>query len=487
MAEVTAARAQNGLSAWAQEFFKVRERGSTLRTEVLAGVTTFMVSAYIIFVNPAILSFAGIPDLQGLGVPFAPALAVTCLITALLTFVYGVWAKYPYLIAPGMGLNAVVAFQLILGESLAWQEAMAVIMLEGVAILILVLTGFREAVMQAIPMSLKKAIGVGIGLFILIIGAVNGGLIKMSGVPSAPLALGDYTSIPVLVTFIGLAITIGLFVRKVKGALLLGILLTTVIAILLNGLSGWAAYTLPGVAVVPTQVVNLPDFSNIGAPFASVGGQVAILGLFAKLGVLAAVLTIFSIMLSDFFDTMGTIVGIGSEAGFLNERGEYPRGDLRRILTIDSLGAALGGLFGSSSATTYIESAAGVSEGGRTGLASVVTAALFAGAIFFAPLAGVIPPQATAPALILVGLFMCAVIGDINWRDAEEALPALATVTLMPFSYSITNGIGWGFILFTFIKLIRGKANEVHWMMWLASAAFVVYFALPWLRATLGF
>lgn len=487
MAKVAGMPTSNGFVSRAEAYFRVRERKSTFRTEVLAGLTTFMVSAYIIFVNPAILSFSGIPDLEGLGVPFAPALAATCLIASLLTLAYGLWANYPFMIAPGLGLNAVVAFSLILGQGLAWQEAMAVIFLEGLAILILVWTGFREAIMKAIPMSLKKAIGVGIGLFILIIGAVNGGLIKMSGVPSAPLTLGDYNSVPVLVTFIGLAITIGLFVRKIKGALLLGILLTTGIAIILNSLSGGTAYTIPGVAVVPSQIVNPPDFSTLGAPLATVDGQIALLGLFAKLGVISAVLTIFSLMLSDFFDTMGTIVGIGSEAGFLDAKGEYPKGDLRRILTIDSLGAMLGGFVGSSSATTYIESAAGITEGGRTGLASVVTALLFAGAIFFAPVAGVIPPQATAPALILVGLFMCAVIADINWRDVEEALPALATVTLMPFTYSITNGIGWGFILFSFIKWVKGKGSEVHWMMWLATLGFVIYFALPWLSATFGF
>ncbi|MBI3287434.1 MAG: NCS2 family permease, partial [Chloroflexi bacterium] len=310
--------------SWAERTFRISERGSSVRTEILAGLTTFMVGAYIIFVNPAILSFSGIPELQGLGPAFAPTLAVTCLITALLTLAYGLWANYPFLIAPGMGLNAVVAFQLIVSAGLTWQEAMGVIFLEGLAILILVLTGFRSAIMQAIPMHLKKAIGVGIGLFILIIGMVNGGIIRMSGIPTAPLTLGDYTSIPALVTFIGIALTVGLFVRKVRGALLLGILLTTLAAIALNALSNWTAYTLPGVAVVPAQIINLPDFSNLFAPFADVNGQLALFGLFAKLGLLAAVLTIFSIMLSDFFDTMGTIVGIGEQAGFVNAQGEYP-------------------------------------------------------------------------------------------------------------------------------------------------------------------
>jgi AGZA family xanthine/uracil permease-like MFS transporter len=462
-----------------ENFFGVKERKSTIGTEIMAGLTTFMVSAYIIFVNPAILSFSGIPDLEGQGVPFGPALAATCLVTALLTLAYGLWAKYPFLIAPGMGLNAVVAFQLIAGRGLTWQQAMAVIFLEGLIILILVLTGFRQAMMTAIPTFLKKAISVGIGLFILLIGLVNGGLIQMTGTPSAPLALGSYDNIPVAITIIGLVVTIVLYLLKVKGSLLWGILISTVVAIILNALTGWTAFTTPGVAVIPTQIVSLPDFSTLGAPFMTVDGSLAIVGMFAKLGVLAAILTIFSLMLSDFFDTMGTIVGIGSEAGFLDKDGQYPKSDLTKILTVDSLGAMLGGLFGSSSATTYIESAAGVSEGGRTGLASVVTALLFAVMMFFSPIAGVIPAQATAPALILVGLFMCAVLGDIQWREPEEALPALMIITMMPFTYSITNGIGWGFVVYGLVKLVKGEAGKVHWLLWVIIAAFLLYFALP--------
>lgn len=463
-----------------ESFFGITERKSTIGTEIMAGITTFMVSAYIIFVNPAILSFSGIPDLEGAGVPFGPALAATCLITAVLTLAYGLWAKYPFLIAPGMGLNAVVAFQLIAGKGLTWQQAMAVIFLEGLLILILVLTGFRQAMMDAIPVFLKKAISVGIGLFILIIGLVDGGLIKMSGTASAPLALGDYNTIPVAVTIIGLIITVVLFVLKVRGSLLWGILITTVVAIILNAISGWQAFSATlGVAVIPTQIVSLPDFSTLGAPFMTVDGSLAIVGMFAKLGVIAAILTIFSLMLSDFFDTMGTIVGIGSEAGFLDENGQYPKKDLTKILTVDSLGAMLGGLAGSSSATTYIESAAGVSEGGRTGLTSVVTALLFAAMMFFSPIAGVIPTQATAPALIIVGLLMCAVIGDINWRQPEEGLPALMTITMMPFTYSITNGIGWGFVVYGLVKIIKGEAGKVHWLLWVIIAAFVLYFAIP--------
>jgi AGZA family xanthine/uracil permease-like MFS transporter len=453
-----------------ESFFQLSKWKTDVRTEVVAGITTFMVSAYIIFVNPAILANAGMP--------FAPTLAVTCLIAAVLTLAYGLYAKYPFLIAPGMGLNAVVAFQLVLGKGLSWQEAMGVIFLEGLIILILVLTGFRQTMMNAIPTFLKKAIGVGIGLFILIIGLVEGGLIKAGA--GTVLTIGDYNSIPVAVTLIGLVITIALYLRKVPGALLWGILITTVVAVGLNAMTGWTAFAaIPGAAMIPTSIFQTPDFSNIGAPFISSGGQMPLISLFAKMGVLAAVLTIFSLMLSDFFDTMGTIVGIGAEAGFLDKDGQYPPADLTKILVVDSLGAMLGGAVGSSSATTYIESAAGVAEGGRTGLTSVVTAILFALAMFLAPIAGIVPPQATAPALILVGLFMCAVVGDINWRDADEALPALMTITMMPFTYSITNGIGWGFIVYGLVKLIKGEAGKIHPMLWVVIAAFMLYFALP--------
>jgi len=413
---------------------------------------------------------------------------VTCLVAAVLTLAYGVYAKYPFMIAPGMGLNAVVAFQLILGKGLTWQEAMGVIFLEGLFILILVLTGFRQTMMNAIPTFLKKAIGVGIGLFILIIGLVNGGLIKGTGIPADPLAIGDYNSIPVAVTLIGLVITVALHLRKVPGALLWGILLTTAVAVGLNAATGFTAFAaIPGAAMLPTKLIDNPDFSNLGAPFTTgEGGQMALLSLFTKLGILAAVLTIFSLMLSDFFDTMGTIVGIGSEAGFLDKDGQYPKEDLTKILVVDSLGAMLGGAAGSSSATTYIESAAGVAEGGRTGLTSVVTAILFALAMFLSPIAGIVPPHATAPALILVGLFMCAVVGDINWREAEEALPALMTITMMPFTYSITNGIGWGFIVYGVVKLIKSEASSVHPLLWGVIVAFVLYFALPVLEPLLG-
>jgi AGZA family xanthine/uracil permease-like MFS transporter len=457
-------------------FFGISARRTTVGMEAMGGLTTFMVMAYIIFVNPAILSFSGIKGLEGQGPPFAPTLAATCLVAGILTITMGVVANYPLAVASGMGLNAVVAFQLVAGMKLPWQAAMGVVFLEGVAITILVLTGFREAVMNAIPLALKQAISVGIGLFILFIGLVSGGFVK-PGPPGVPVALGDLTTAPVVVALAGLFLTLWLQAARVRGALLFGILLTTLVAIAVNAATGGKAFPTAGQAAIPQTVLALPDLSTLGA---GLNAEV-----FWRVGVVAAAVTIFSIMLSDFFDTMGTVIGVGGEAGWLDRDGKLPR--LRQVLLVDSLAAAAGGVAGASSATTYIESAAGVSEGAKTGLASVVTGLCFLLALFFAPLAGVVPPQATAPALIVVGYLMCRIVREIPFGEIEEGFPALLALTVMPFTYSITNGIGAGFIAYSFVKLARGKGREVHPMMYGATLAFLVYFALPRLRPLFGF
>jgi AGZA family xanthine/uracil permease-like MFS transporter len=295
--------------------------------------------------------------------------------------------------------------------------------------------------------------------------------------PSVPLALGNYATLPFVIAATGLVLTIALVARRVQGALLFGILITTVLATVIRAVTGQPVSSVPTAAIVPAQIVSLPDFSTLGAGFT--------LEVFARLSILTAVLTIFSVMLSDFFDTMGTVVGIGAEASWLDKDGRLPR--LNRVLLVDSLGAVLGGAAGSSSATTYIESAAGISEGAKTGLASVVTGALFLVCIFFSPVAGMIPPEATASALILVGFYMSAAARGIDFGDIEEGLPALLTIVAMPLTYSITNGIGAGVLAFTLIKLVRGKAGEVHPMMWVAALAFLLYFALPALQQRFGF
>ena len=451
-----------------ERWFELSRRRATVGGEVRGGLTTFMVMAYIIVVNPAILSFAGIPPLAGQGPSFAATQAATCLVAGALTIAMGLATNYPLAIAAGMGLNAVVAFQLVATLKLPWTAAMGVVLLEGLAITVLVLTGFREAIMHAIPASLKRAIGVGIGLFILFIGLGAAGIVK-PGPPGVPVTLGDLTAAPVAVALFGLLLTVWLTARKFTGALLVGILVTTALAIVVNTGTAGRAFPLPGQAVWPTALVALPDFSSLGAGFD--------FSVFVRLGLITALVTIFSLMLSDFFDTMGTVIGIGGEAGWLTPDGRLPR--LNRVLLVDSLGAVAGGAAGASSATTYIESAAGVAAGARTGLASVVTGAGFLLALFFAPLAGVVPAQATAPALIVVGYLMSRLVREIPFDDFEEGFPALLTLTMMAFTYSITNGIGAGFVTYCFIKLVRGRGREVAPMMYAAALAFVIYFALP--------
>ncbi|MBI4594167.1 MAG: NCS2 family permease [Candidatus Rokubacteria bacterium] len=448
---------------------------SRLGTEIRAGATTFMVMAYIIFVNPLILGFAGVPGLEGQGLPFGATLTVTCLTAGLLTIAMGLYSNYPLALAPGMGLNAVVAFELVAGRGLSWPQAMTVVFLEGVAITILVLTRFREAVMDAVPIGLKRAIGVGIGLFIAFIGFFTSGFVVKPASGPLPVGLGPMRGLPLVVFVVGFILTAWLLARRVQGALLIGIAVTTAIAIALNGLvAGWKGFATPGAAQIPGAILQLPDFSTFGR---------LDFGLFARLGAVTAVLVVFSIMLSDFFDTMGTIIGVGGQGGFLDRDGRLPR--TNRVLLVDSLGAVFGGFANASSNTTYIESAAGVAEGARTGIAAVVVGVLFLASMFLAPLASVIPAQATAPALILVGFYMMTIAREIPWDDYEEAIPAFVTMLAMPFTWSITNGIGAGFITYAAIKLLSRRGGHVHWMIYVASGAFVLYFALPLIERAL--
>lgn len=454
-----------------ERWFKLKANATTLSTEVIGGLTTFFVMAYILAVNPIILNYVGIPDLQSknLGPGFAQTVAMTALCAGVLTIAMGLYANRPFAMAAGLGLNAVVAFQLVLGKpALPWQAAMGIIVLEGVAITILVLTGLREAILNAIPLVLKQAIGVGIGLFILLIGLVNSGIVVHPASGAPIITLSALNTGPILTFVIGLLITLTLFARGVRASLLLGIIGTTIIAGILHAIfSSYTPSTAPGTAQLPSAWFQTPDFSN------------ALSGLnfnaFSILGPLAAILAVFTIMLSDFFDTMGTVVGIGGQAGWLDNKGRLP--GIRNILVVDSIGAAFGGLMGASSNTTYIESAAGVSAGARTGLASVTTGVLFLLAMFLAPVVAVIPPEATAPALVIVGFLMAGIATKIDFTDIELGLPALLTIVVMPFTYSITNGVGIGFVTYAFMKLVRGKANEVHWLMWVVVAAFILYFA----------
>jgi AGZA family xanthine/uracil permease-like MFS transporter len=434
-------------------FFRLTERGTTVARELRAGLTTFMVMAYIIFVNPDILG----PALEPAGFSAGAIAAGTAVVAGVLSIAMGLFANYPIALAAGLGINGAVAFGLILGQGLTPAQAMGVILLEGLIVFVLVLVGLREAIMNAVPLGLKRAIGVGIGLFILFIGFVQGGLIAVPEGAATPVEFVFPTEVGPAVTLVGLLITVTLFVLRVPGALILSIIATTVIALVL------------GVASIPANFVVTPSFATLGL------GLQDPFGSFVTLGALTAALTIFAFMLTDFFDTMGTATGIVEQAGLVDKAGRIP--GIGRLLLVDSAGAALGGAAGVSSNTSYIESASGVAEGGRTGLTSVATGVLFLIAVLLAPLAGIVPPQATAPVLIVVGYLLVTLITGVDFADPEIGIPALLTFILMPLTFSITVGIGAGFVSYVVIKLVRGKFAEVHLLMWVVAAAFAVYFA----------
>jgi adenine/guanine/hypoxanthine permease len=476
------------------KFFRISERGSTVAREVRGGVVTFFTMAYIVVLNPLILGFAKDADGQFLGGGSAPNLpliaAATALVAGVMTILMGVVGNYPLALATGLGLNAFVAFSIASGMS--WEDAMGLVVLEGLVILVLVLTGFRGAVFHAVPAQLKVAISVGIGLFIALIGLVDAGIVRR--VPDAanstvPVQLGASGSLdgwPVLVFVLGLALMISLYVLEVRGAILISIIATTVLAVVVEAVAdigpsvsgdkvnpnGWNL----NVPAIPDQVVDVPDFGLLG--------QFSLFGAFERVGVVTAVLFVFTLLLADFFDTMGTMTAIGAEAGLLDEEGVPP--NTRRILVVDSVAAAAGGAAAVSSNTSYIESASGVGEGARTGLASVVTGLLFLLATIFAPLVAIIPNEAAVPALVLVGFLMMQQVTNIAWDDVEIAIPAFLTIVLMPFTYSISVGIGAGFLAYVLIKVVRGKAAAIHPLLWVVAALFLVYFAIGPIRQLVG-
>ncbi len=476
------------MSAWipaVDSFFKISERGSTVATEVRGGVVTFFTMAYIIVLNPIILGPAKDIDGKFLG-SFEAIAAGTALVAGVLTILMGVFANFPLALATGLGLNAFVAFSI--ASQMTWADAMGLVVIEGILILILVLTGFRTAVFHAVPAQLKLAISVGIGLFIALIGFVDAGFVRRTGTGPVPVQLGTdgfLNGWPVVVFAIGLVLVVALYVRKVKGAILISIVASTVIAIIIESIAkigpqvdgdkvnpvGWNL----NVPKLPTDVFSTPHLDTLGT--------FNLLGSFQSAGVVTAVLLVFTLMLADFFDTMGTMTAIGAEAGLLDKEGMPP--NTQRILIVDSLAAAAGGAAGVSSNTSYIESASGVGEGARTGLASVVTGVLFLLSMVLAPLVNVIPSEAAVPALVLVGFLMMQQVRGIDWDDLEIAIPAFLTIVLMPFTYSISVGIGAGFVAYVLIKLVLGKAGLVHPLMWLVAALFVVYFAIDPVRALL--
>ncbi len=463
-------------------YFRITERGSTLVRELRGGLVTFFAMSYIVVLNPLIVGTA--EDVTGATLGVERVAATTALVAGLMTLLMGVVGRYPLALATGLGLNAFVA--LVLAAQMTWAEAMGLVVLEGLIITVLVLTGFRTAVFDAVPPTLKTAIAVGIGLFIAFVGLVNGGIVRRT--PSGPVPVqlgidGNLQSWPTVVFVVGLLITAVLVARRVKGAILLGIVAATVFAIVLEALvgigaamqndpTGWSLV----VPSVPDDLLTLPDLTLLG--------RIDLVGAFLSVGAVAATLFVFTLLLADFFDTMGTVVGVGAEAGLLDRNGRLP--GVGRVLFVDSVAAAAGGAASVSSNTTYIESASGVGEGARTGVASLVTGALFLLAMFFTPLVSVVPFEAATPALVVVGFLMATQVRNIDFTDYAVGIPAFLTMVLMPFTYSITNGIGAGFVSYAVIRTAQGRARELHWLFWVVTAAFAVYFAIIPIQEALG-
>lgn len=425
-----------------ERYFQLREHGTTIRTEILAGITTFVTMAYIIFINPIILGDAGMP--QG------SVFVATCLIAALGTAVMGLYANYPIALAPGMGLNAYFAYVVVLGMGFTWQEALGAVFISGVCFLAVTLFGLREMIVKGIPHSMRVAITVGIGMFLAIISLKSAGIIAAS--PATFVTLGDLHDPTVVLAVIGFVVIAALSVRKVKGALLIGIMLVTFLSFF------FADNMFTGLVSAPPSIE--PTFFALDIKGALSGG------------ILHVVLVFF---LVELFDATGTLMGVAKRAGLLTPARE---GRLNRALMADSVAIFAGSMLGTSSTTAYLESASGVQEGGRTGLVAVTVAVLFLLCLFLSPLAGSVPAYATAPALFYVACLMLQELTELDWDDVTEVIPAAVTALLMPFTYSIANGVSFGFISYALLKLLAGRARDVKPVVWVIAALFLYKFVV---------
>ncbi|MFC6062762.1 NCS2 family permease [Streptomyces ochraceiscleroticus] len=467
---------KNGLD----RFFQISARRSTVSREVRGGLATFFAMAYIVILNPIIL--AGGQDMHGHHLDNAQLVTATALMAGLTTVLMGVIGNVPIALAAGLGINALVSLQL--APKMTWPDAMGMVVWAGIVLMILVASGLRQRVMDAIPNGLRRAIAIGIGLFITMIGLVDSGFVSRnpdSAHTTVPLGLGTGGQLqgwPVLVFVLGLALMFILTVRKTKGAILIGIVAMTVVAIIINTIAGLpdSAWGL-AVPKIPDAIVGTPDFSLVG--------QISLFGGFQKVGLLTGCLFVFTVLLSGFFDAMGTIIGVGEESGLADENGQLPR--MGRILMMDGIGVAGGGLGSCSANTCFVESTAGVGEGARTGLANVVTGGLFLLTLVVTPLATVVPSQAATPALVVVGfLIMASNVREIDWSDATVGIPAFLTIVSMPFTYSITNGIGIGVLAFILLRTATGRFKEIPWLLDVVGLCFLVYFLLNPIEQALG-
>ncbi|WP_137874693.1 NCS2 family permease [Rhodococcus sp. Q] len=474
-----------GTSRILDNYFKITERGSTMNREVRGGLVTFVAMSYIVVLNPLILgSFsaddaAAKTDVLGNILPVTQVAAVTALVAGLMSIAFGIVANYPFGIAAGLGINTLLA--VTIAPQVTWPEAMGLVVIDGIIIVVLAITGFRTAVFNAIPDALKSAIAAGIGMFIAFIGFVDAGFVRRipdEAGTTVPVGLGINGSIsswPTVVFVFGVLLMGILVARRVRGGLLIGIVVTTVLAAILEAVfdigpsagvdpKGWNL-TVPGMPDVLLQTPNL-----------SLVGDVNLFGAFTRIGVLSASLLVFTLVLANFFDAMGTMTGLGKEAELTDKHGTLP--NVGKALVVEGTGAIVGGAASASSNTVFVESASGIAEGARTGLANVVTGLLFLAAMFLTPLYGIVPIEAAAPALVVVGALMIGQVRDIDFTKFDVALPAFLTMVVMPFTYSIANGIGVGFIAWVVIGAASGKAKQIHPLLWIVAGLFVAYFAV---------
>ncbi len=479
---MTADERSSNSSGRLDNFFQLSARGSTVAAEIRGGVVTFIAMAYIVVLNPIILS--GAKDVDGHSLEFAQVSATTSLAAGVMTILFGLVARLPFAFAAGLGINSFLATTVV--GSLTWPEAMGLVVINGIIIVVLAATGLRTLIFDAVPMQLKLAITAGIGAFILFIGLVDAGFIGSTGLPSPPVGLGTggtgyINTVPTLVFVFTLLVTGILIVRHVRGAIFIGLVAGTVVAVVIEAIwhlgsaeqrpGGWSL-SVPTLSGSPFA---MPDLSLVGA-FS--------LNSFGRIGVLAAVMLVFTLVFANFFDAMGTFTGLSREAGVADDRGTFPR--LRSALIVEGAGAVVGGATSASSNTVFLESAAGIEEGARTGLANLITGVLFFAAMFVTPLASVVPTEVAAAALVIVGVMMFSHLRDIDLSEFSVALPVVLTVAVMPLSYSIANGIGVGFIAWVIVRSVAGRAREVSPLLWLAAGGFLVYFARGWIQSLIG-
>ncbi|HUH54080.1 MAG TPA: NCS2 family permease [Microbacteriaceae bacterium] len=466
-----------GLKSRLDKYFEISARGSNFGTEVRGGLVTFVTMAYIVVLNPIILTSG--TDIEGNTLSFPAVSAVTALTAGVMTILFGIVSRLPFGFAAGLGINAFLAFSVV--GQVTWPEAMAIVVINGLLIVLLALTGLRRMIFDAVPVELKLAITVGIGLFIAFIGFVNAGFVTAAGSPPVGLGVeGSVATIPTLIFVLTLLITGILVAKKVKGGLLIGLITGTVVSVIVEltmhlGSSqenegGWGL-TVPTLEGSP---FSLPDLSLIGAVSFN----------FEKVGIITLVMLVFTLLFTNFFDAMGTFTGLSREAGLADAKGNFPR--LKSALVVEGIGAVAGGLTSSSSNTVFIESGAGIGEGARTGFANIITGLMFIAAMFLTPLTQIVPTEVAAAALVIVGALMMSQIQNIDFSDFRVLFPVFLTVTVMPMTYSIANGIGAGFVSWALIQGLSGKAKKVHWLMWIVAAGFLIYFARGPIQTFLG-